>query len=143
MGRTENILLIRHPADMLRSLTKVFPTCGIEDTGLPEQVDLLERALAAGSTPVVVDSQVLLRDPPAVLASLCDRVGLPFDEAMLSWPAGPKPYDGVWAPVWYANVHASTGFTPPRPPADEAFPAELQPVLDEALPLYDRLAAYA
>lgn len=28
---------------------------------------------------------------------------------MLSWPAGPKPYDGVWAPWWYAGTHKSTG----------------------------------
>lgn len=28
---------------------------------------------------------------------------------MLSWPAGPKPYDGVWAPWWYAQTHRSTG----------------------------------
>lgn len=28
---------------------------------------------------------------------------------MLSWRAGPKPYDGVWAPWWYAGTHKSTG----------------------------------
>jgi hypothetical protein len=31
---------------------------------------------------------------------------------MLSWPAGSKPYDGVWAPWWYAGTHQSTGFQP-------------------------------
>jgi hypothetical protein len=28
---------------------------------------------------------------------------------MLHWAQGPKPYDGVWAPWWYANTHKSTG----------------------------------
>ena len=37
----------------------------------------------------------------------------PYDDAMLSWPAGPKPEDGVWAEHWYASAHRSTGFGPP------------------------------
>ncbi len=28
---------------------------------------------------------------------------------MLGWPAGPKPYDGLWADWWYRNTHKSTG----------------------------------
>ena len=44
---------------------------------------------------------------------LCEAVGVAFDPAMLSWPAGPKPEDGVWAPYWYRSVHRSTGFGPP------------------------------
>jgi hypothetical protein len=34
---------------------------------------------------------------------------------MLSWPAGPRQSDGVWAPHWYASVWSSTGFEPRRP----------------------------
>lgn len=143
LGETENILLIRDPDDMLRSLSVQMPDCGLDDTGLPEQVDLLERVLAEGGTPVVIDSKVLLADPPGVIAALCERLGLAFDTAMLSWPAGPKPYDGVWEAVWYANVHQSTGFAPPRPSRHDPLPDRLQPILAEALPLYERLAEYA
>ena len=46
-----------------------------------------------------------------MLRSLCLALGLPFHPAMLSWPAGPKPCDGVWAPWWYATTHKATGFS--------------------------------
>ena len=29
---------------------------------------------------------------------------------MLSWPAGKRATDGVWAPAWYDQVERSTGF---------------------------------
>jgi hypothetical protein len=61
---------------------------------------------------------------------------------MLSWPAGPKPEDGVWAKHWYHNVHASTGFAPYEPRKDP-FPANLKALLEECLPLYERLRDYA
>ena len=33
---------------------------------------------------------------------------------MLSWPAGRRETDGVWAKYWYASVWRSTGFAPYR-----------------------------
>ena len=61
---------------------------------------------------------------------------------MLHWPAGPKPEDGVWAKHWYRSVHASTGFAPYRPKAVR-FPQRLEPLLEECLPLYEKLRGYA
>ena len=61
---------------------------------------------------------------------------------MLSWPAGPKPEDGVWAKHWYDGVHVSTGFEPYRPKT-EPIPERLKPLLDECLPLYERLRQHA
>ena len=61
---------------------------------------------------------------------------------MLSWPAGARSEDGVWAPHWYANVHRSTGFHAYRPKIGE-FPERLRPVLEEARPHYERLLAHA
>jgi hypothetical protein len=60
---------------------------------------------------------------------------------MLSWPAGPRDSDGVWAPYWYASVHASTGFAPYRPPADP-LPARLEPLARRCLPYFSRLHEY-
>ena len=62
-----------------------------------------------------IDAEDVLSDPHAMLAKLCIALGIPFDEAMLSWPKGPKSFDGVWAPHWYAAVWSSTGFAPWRP----------------------------
>lgn len=59
---------------------------------------------------------------------------------MLRWPAGPKPYDGSWAPHWYNAVHASTGFDEPEGPLP-ILAANYQALADQALPYYERLAA--
>jgi hypothetical protein len=131
-------LLVRHPREMLPSLAKVTPSPSLDDTGLPTQARLFAHLRARGQDPAVVDARLLLEDPPGVLERLCARLGLAFDEAMLSWPAGPKDCDGVWAPHWYAGVHRSTGFQPYRPKA-EPVPDALLPLLDECLPLYDDL----
>ena len=114
----------------------------VPDIGLDVQVDLLETILINGDSPVVVDSAVLLGDPGAVLAKVCQRLGLPFEESMLSWPAGSKPEDGVWARHWYQNAHRSTGFEAGIP-GTGSLPSHLEVVLAEAQPLYDRLAEFS
>lgn len=142
LAHTHNIILTRHPREMLTSLSVHLPHCDLSDTGLVECVDLLEAVLAQGGRPLVIESQALLRDPERVLTQVCEHVGLEFDRAMLAWPAGPKPEDGVWASYWYDNVHESTGFGPPRR-TERALPPHLQTVLDDALPLYEHLATHA
>ncbi len=141
LSQTENILLVRHPREMLASLSVQLPECDLSDTGLIESVELLEAVLAEGGTPVVIDSQRLLEDPGSVLSAVCDRVGLAFDPAMLSWPEGPKPEDGAWATHWYESVHRSSGFSPYEP-SSHPVPERLAPILAEAIKLYDRLAEY-
>lgn len=61
---------------------------------------------------------------------------------MLSWPAGPRPSDGVWAWYWYDSVWRSTGFTPQAEAADADLPAELAPLAAQCQPFYDELAAH-
>ena len=137
-----NVLLIRDPTEMLPSLTKQLPSPTLRDTGLREQAGILDSILARGEEPIVLDARELLLDPRGVLRQMCARLGIPFEQAMLSWPAGPKPEDGVWARHWYHNVHSSTGFAPYRPRA-EPFAERLEPLLKECLPHYERLRGYA
>jgi hypothetical protein len=142
LDNVTNVLLIRTPTEMLPSLAEQLPSPTLRDTGLREQAGILDSILARGGKPIVLDVRELLLDPPEVLRRVCSRLGIPFDKAMLSWPAGPKPEDGVWAKHWYHNVHASTGFAPYEPRKDH-FPARLKPLLEECLPLYERLRDYA
>lgn len=137
----DNVLLIRDPRDMLPSLTIQVPGAALADTGLARQCDLYDALEARGRAPAVLDSRELLLDPRAVLSGLCDRLGLPFDAAMLHWPSGPRPEDGVWAPHWYQAVHESTGFAPYRPKTD--FPDRLSALLAECRPCYEHLLARA
>ena len=69
--------------------------------------------------------------------------GLAFDEAMLSWPPGPRKSDGVWAPAWYDSVERSTGFGAPRPEARvDDLDDSLKSIAEAARPLYERLARW-
>jgi hypothetical protein len=142
LSEMTNVFLIRDPKEMLPSLTKQLPNPTLRDTGLAEQTALLDEMLDRCETPVVLDARDLLLDPPGVLRRTCEQLGLPFEKAMLSWPAGPKPEDGVWAEHWYGNVHASTGFGEYRPKT-EPLPKRLMPLLEECGPLYERLRGYA
>src|SRR5207249_10845841 len=105
-------------------------------TGLPQMVDIFEHVRQRlGRTPPVVDARDVLTDPAGVLRLLCETIGLPFTEAMLSWPAGPRPTDGVWAKHWYRNVLKSTACEPYRARHD-TIPESLNGVLEKAEELY-------
>ncbi len=137
-----NAILTRDPRAVVLSLTAGFPGAELRHTGLPQSVALLDWMLARGDEPVVLDAGEILKDPRAVLTEWCRRIGLEFDEVMLSWPAGPKPEDGVWASHWYGSVHRSTGFGPYEAPPVE-MPAHLEPLVEQCLPLYAKLMQHA
>ena len=142
LKQTINILLIRDPVEMLPSLIIQLPNADINDTGLATQCGLLERLRNFGQQPVILDARELLKNPRAVLDGLCSKVGIAFDENMLSWPKGGRPEDGVWARHWYHRVHESTGFSPYRPKT-EPFPAHLEQLLEQCQPYYEHMYEYA
>jgi len=137
-----NAFLIRSPERVLASYVKKWPDVSLRDIGFVEQAEIFDMvADHLGHAPAVVDADDILENPRGVLARLCAACGIGFDEAMLSWPAGPRPFDGVWAAHWYNAVWTSTGFAAPEPkPID--LPDHLQRIADAARPLYARLAAH-
>ncbi len=146
LAHTAHVFLVREPADMLASLSSVLETPTLRDTGLAAQSQLFARLVALGQDPPVLDSRRLLQDPQAVLSKLCARLGLPFEDSMLSWEAGPRPEDGCWAPHWYAAVHRSTGFSPwvaPARPAESRLRPALLPLLATCRTHYEELSAHA
>lgn len=142
-GGLRHAFLIRAPARVLNSYAAKREAVALSDIGLVRQVELFDRfADASGAAPPVVDSDELLRDPPAVLRRLCAALAIPFDPAMLNWPKGRRASDGVWAPAWYASVEDSTGFAAPDGGGLPSLPDHLQRIADQAQPWYERLAAY-
>ena len=134
-----NAFLIRDPAAMLASYVRRRETVTVADLGLPQQVALFDRLCErTGSTPPVIDAADVLKDPAGTLGALCAALGIAFDAAMLSWPAGPRPTDGVWAKYWYDSVERSTGFAPYRP-KPITLPDHLQAIAEACRPSYDRL----
>ncbi|WP_225027398.1 sulfotransferase-like domain-containing protein [Xinfangfangia pollutisoli] len=138
-----NVFLIRHPARVIASYAQKREAPTLADIGFVQQAELFDQvAQMTGTAPLVADAAAIRANPRESLQNLCARLGIPFTEAMLSWPAGPKPYDGAWAPHWYNAVHASTGFGDPEPPLPDLDPA-FRPLLDQALPYYEKLLPYA
>jgi hypothetical protein len=141
LERLEHAFLIREPRAMLASLAQVRPTPALEETGLPQQVQLLgELRERNGRIPPIVDASELLADPEAMLRALCREIGLAFDPAMLSWEPGPRATDGCWAPHWYANAMRSTGFTP-FPSQRASLPDRLEELCRACDELYAELHA--
>ena len=138
-----NCFLIRDPAAMIVSFSKVIPNPKPEDLGLPQQVALFERIKAAtGHIPAVIESSAVLKNPEGMLITLCEYVGVPFDPSMLAWEPGPRETDGIWAPHWYARVHESTGFEPPSPEPTNP-PKHLHAVIHECTAIEQSLLKYA
>jgi sulfotransferase family protein len=127
--------LIRDPRQLLASYARVRSQPTLADLGLEQQAGIFR---AFGGP--VIDSADILRDPRAALEALCGALGVRFDPAMLAWPPGPRPTDGVWARYWYDSVWRSTGFGPYREPSGAELPAELRTLAAECMPYYEELA---
>lgn len=140
MGDVANIFLIRHPARVAASFSARYDNPTLADIGFTQQLELYEGLRADGHPPVVVESADIRRDPEGMLRRLCDAIGLDWDPAMLSWPRGGHPDDGVWAPHWYGAVHASTGFAPAEGPLPELTERQAR-LAEAALPCYEPLYA--
>ncbi|MFK7868184.1 MAG: HAD family hydrolase [Roseobacter sp.] len=130
-----NIHLIRHPARVIASYAAKRENPTLKDIGFVQQKAVFDRLGG-----VVIDSFDIRADPEGMLRKLCSAIDLPFDPAMLSWPAGPRAEDGVWAKHWYGAVHKSMGFAG----AEGDLPVletDMQHLCDAALPFYKALAA--
>jgi hypothetical protein len=139
LDRVTNCFLIREPREMLTSLLHFLPQPTLADTGLPQQVEIFRQVRERTSrTPPVVDARDVLDNPHRTLSLLCDALNVPFNEAMLSWPPGPRSTDGVWAKYWYAAVEKSTTFQPYAPKTD-VVPEAVKKLQEECERLYHEL----
>lgn len=137
-----NIILTRHPEEMLPSYAKVISNPHMHDVGYKLHVEVLQYLQSQDIPVVILDAKKVLLNPKEQMRKLCEFIGIPFEESMLSWIAGARPEDGCWSQYWYANVHGSTGFLPYQLKA-EPFPEHLKPLLEECLPYYEELGRLA
>lgn len=133
----KNVFLIRHPARVIASYAVKRENPSLDDIGFRQQSEIFEHV--GPDNAVIIDSSDIRRSPETALSALCKAIDLPFTERMLRWPKGGHPADGVWAKHWYGSVWKSTGFGAPEGPMPDV-PDALVPVLEDALPYYQRLA---
>ena len=137
-----NIFLIRNPKQIIASYSQVIEAPVMRDIGIEYQYELFQQLLKQNSKVVVLDSGYVLQNPEGVLKKLCDACEIPFDKQMLTWNKGPKPYDGVWATHWYANVHNSTGFEKQNT-SERQLSSKLEPLFNDARVYYEKLLPFS
>jgi hypothetical protein len=139
LDQLTHCFLIRDPREVIVSYLRKNGDPTVDDLGYPQQVEIFRRLRQRhGTVPPVLEARDVLDGPRRTLGLLCDCVGVPFDECMLSWPPGLRPTDGVWARHWYTEVERSTGFKPYAARA-EPVPQRLSDVYRRCLELYEEL----
>jgi hypothetical protein len=134
-----NAFLIRDPVRVLASYAQKWADVDLRAIGFVEQAEIFDMVSNhLGYAPPVIDADDILANPKSVLTKLCKACGISFDDAMLHWPKGPKPFDGVWAPHWYNAAWTSEGFAKPQV-KDVVLSRPLAKIADEALPYYEKL----
>ncbi len=135
--------LVRDPAPVAASYAAKRQEVTAADLGSERQAEIFAIVSEMrGAPPPVVDADDIRAAPEPVLRKLCTALGIDFDPAMLSWPPGPQPGDGIWGAHWYGAVNASTGFAPPGPAPASPLPDALAMVADAARPYYEQLARH-
>ncbi|MFZ9036821.1 MAG: HAD family hydrolase [Gammaproteobacteria bacterium] len=134
-----NCFLIREPEAVIASYAAVRSDLTLVDIGFVQQAELFEEVRSiTGEIPLVIDSREFLLDPETMLRAICGRLGIEFSPQMLSWPAGPRDSDGVWARYWYESVWNSTGFAPYREKPCQLNPKD-RAIASRARPYYEAL----
>ncbi len=143
MDHLRHVFLLRDPRRMLASYVQKHPTnMSPETLGFPQMQAVYDTVTERYGPPIVLHTESVLKDPRKALSELCGKLDIPFDDAMLAWPAGPRDSDGIWAAHWYDRVIASTGFAPFDPALPDLPPA-LEAVAEACQPFYDRLRTQA
>ena len=135
-----NFLLIRDPRAMVASFADKYEDVTPIVRSYEMALRIAEFLAARGHPCPIVDAADILKAPEPMLRALCHALGISFDRSMLTWPEGPRPEDGPWAPHWYDMVWASSGF---RPYVEKSakLSRELEEIAGKALPAYNRLSA--
>jgi hypothetical protein len=153
--RVTHSFIIRHPAKAVTSLwsKSCIDTSGTGYTyfdpveaGFIQMAQMYDHLLALGAPPpAIIDADDILEDPEGVLSAYSDRVGMPFDAAMLSWELGPVPeLQSSWS-GWTEDVQTS-GRVRRRESRSEIpllhdLPELVIQTIAEAMPIYERLYA--
>ena len=142
LSQTQNIIFIRNPKQIIASYAQVRDNVTMQDIGIEMQWQLFNHLTKNKLSCIVLDSNEILKSPENVLQQYVIALQISFTEKMLHWPAGVKPYDGIWAKYWYENVHRSTGFEKQKT-SERNLPEHLQSLYEESKIFYEQLYPYS
>lgn len=150
--RLTNGFLIRDPVQSIPSYHKLDPGLTSEEIGLEAQwrhFAWLSETLDV--QPVVLDADLVQRDPAAVIGAFWARIGLQDRPQAFSWSATETPEEWGQVASWHGAVGASSGIRKAEPEADREAAFEtvaganprLRALLDHHRPFYRKLEAHA
>ena len=143
IDQLHNIFLIRTPQEVVASYSKTRPDLTPQDLGFEQQHRLFKHVCEHIDTnPLVIQAIDVLKNPTAALTAICQKCDIAFDHSMLSWQAGKRDSDGVWAPHWYHNVEKSTEFSAPVH-RDISLDQKQQSIAEKCEPYYSALQEQA
>ena len=142
MKDVRHAFLIRPPGEVAASFKEKWSDMQAQDLGFHRQAELFDHVCQiSGAVPPVIAARDVLEDPAAALRALCAALDVPWDPAMLSWTAGGRATDGIWAAHWYASVNASTGFAGPG--LVKEAPAALASIVDACTVPFQTMQAHS
>ena len=128
---------------MVASYSKTRPDLTPGDLGFEQQHRLFNHVREyIDSNPLVIRAIDVLQNPGKTLNAICNKCDIQFSSSMLSWPAGKRDSDGVWAPHWYHNVEKSCEFSAPVE-RDIKLDAMQQTIAEQCEPFYSALREHA
>jgi hypothetical protein len=104
--------IIRDPRRVIESHYALNPAVTRDEIGFEYLAEIFELVRQrTGTTPVVVDADLLVRDPAGVVSQYCRRVGLAERPEALRWSPSERP---EWAATnrWHRDAAASSTFQP-------------------------------
>lgn len=149
-----NLFLIRNPKEIISSYIKACQILSGEEIGMKALYDFFKKVEhITRSTPLVVDSTDLIKNPEGYLRLICDKLGVAFSKKMMTWNAGLEtnkdsisPFPWLWTgdlppTAWYTTIASSTGFMPyEEREVDLSY--ELMQIFEQCIPFYDKLYKY-
>jgi sulfotransferase family protein len=137
--------IIRDPAEAIASHYALNPNLGRDEVGFARLHEIFEAVrAAAGTTPVVINSDDLLDRPADTVRAYCTAVGIPFRPEALTWRPGMRP---EWQATsrWHESTSATAGFARGVDGGTEMVAENpvLRSYLEYHLPHYERLRAAA
>jgi Sulfotransferase domain len=135
--------VVREPSAAIASHVAVKPHASRSDIGYENQFRLFELAWSlAGTPPVVLDSDLLVRYPVETVRANCAAIGLPFRPEAMRWQAGDRPeWDAPPSGTWPRA--AAPASSPPRR-ARRRYPAgHLRDYYAHHRPYYNRMLEHA
>lgn len=138
----KNCFLIRHPKKVISSFTKKNELTDTNQLGYIQQNRIINFLNEFGEKIIVIDSEVLLKNPKNILQKWCAELNIEFDSNMLTWKKGIHKSDGIWAKHWYNSVISTKNFEDnisENPIVNEKY----SKILDECMVYYEQMKVAA